>query len=141
MVKFGLGFLFVSLAFYIFFYTRFFADMQGMTSLNMFTLAYLVITLGELCLSPISLSIMTKLSPQRLHGVMMGLLFLASAYGQYAAGIFGADMSTTVANASLHDKLIAYTEGYKGLSVYALALGVALIVLSPVIRKLMHEVH
>ena len=141
VVKFGLGFLFVSLAFYVFYYTRFFATIQGMTSLNVFTLAYLVITLGELCLSPISMSIMTKLSPQRLHGVMMGLLFLASAYGQYFAGIFGADMSVTSPNATLHDKLMAYTEGYKGLSVYALILGIALIVLSPLLRKLMHEVH
>jgi POT family proton-dependent oligopeptide transporter len=141
VVKFGLGFLFVSLAFYIFYYTRFFADAKGMTSLSMFTLAYLVITFGELCLSPISMSIMTKLSPQRLHGVMMGLLFLASAYGQYAAGIFGADMSSTVPNASLHDKLMAFTEGYKGLSVYALIIGIALIIASPLLRKLMHEVH
>jgi len=141
VVKFGLGFLFVSLAFYIFFYTRFLADIQGLTSLNMFTLAYLVITLGELCLSPISLSIMTKLSPQRLHGVMMGLLFLASAYGQYAAGIFGADMSTNIPNATLHDKLMAYTSGYRELAVYALILGALLIILSPLIRKLMHEVH
>ena len=71
----------------------------------------------------------------------MGLLFLASAYGQYFAGIFGADMSVTTPNATLHDKLMAYTEGYKGLSVYALILGIALIVLSPLLRKLMHEVH
>jgi POT family proton-dependent oligopeptide transporter len=141
VVKFGLGFLFVSLAFYIFFYTRFFADLNGMTSLNVFTLAYLVITLGELCLSPISLSIMTKLSPRRLHGVMMGLLFLASAYGQYAAGIFGADMSTSNPNATLHDKLIAYTDGYRELAIYALIAGVVLIILSPLLRKLMHEVH
>jgi POT family proton-dependent oligopeptide transporter len=141
VVKFGLGFLFVSLAFYLFFYTRFFADLNGMTSLNVFTLAYLVITLGELCLSPISLSIMTKLSPKRLHGVMMGLLFLASAYGQYAAGIFGADMSTSNPNATLHDKLIAYTDGYRELAVYALIAGVVLIILSPLLRKLMHEVH
>ncbi len=143
VVKFGLGFLFVSLAFYIFFYTRFFEDIgkTGMTSLGVFTFAYLVVTLGELCLSPISMSIMTKLSPKRLHGVMMGLLFLASAYGQYFAGIFGADMSITSPNATLHDKLMAYTEGYKGLSVYALILGVVLIVASPLIRKLMHEVH
>lgn len=141
VVKFGMGFLFVCLAFYIFYYTRFFADADGMTSLNVFTLAYLVITLGELCLSPISMSIMTKLSPKRLHGVMMGLLFLASAYGQYFAGIFGADMSVTAPNATLHDKLMAYTEGYKGLSMYALVLGIVLIVASPLIRKLMHEVH
>ena len=141
VVKFGFGFLFVGLAFYIFYYTRFFADIKGMTSLNMFTLAYLVITLGELCLSPISMSIMTKLSPKRLHGVMMGLLFLASAYGQYAAGILGAGMSTDIPGATLHDKLMAYTQGYKELAVYALALGIMLIVISPLLRKLMHEVH
>jgi POT family proton-dependent oligopeptide transporter len=59
VVKFGLGFLFLSVAFYVFYYTRFFADANGITSLNVFTLAYLVITIGELCLSPIGLSIMT----------------------------------------------------------------------------------
>ena len=141
VVKFGLGFIFLSLAFYVFYYTRFFADADGKTSLNVFTLAYLVITLGELCLSPIGLSIMTKLSPRPMHGVMMGLWFLASAYGQYAAGILGAGMATVNEKASLMDKLMSYTEGYKQLSIYALIAGVVLIVLSPVIRKLMHEVH
>ena len=141
VIKFGLGFLFVSLAFYVFFYTRFFADAAGLTSLNVFTLAYLVITFGELCLSPIGLSLMTKLAPQRLHGMMMGMWFLASAYGQYAAGIFGADMSLTNTHATLTDKLMAYTDGYKSLSLYALIAGVLLIILSPLIRKLMHEVH
>ncbi len=139
VVKFGLGFLFLSLAFYVFFYTRFFADAQGMTSLNIFTLAYFVITLGELCLSPIGLSIMTKLSPKPLQGVMMGLWFLASAYGQYAAGIFGSEM-TTSGNASLLDKLMAYTEGYKQLAIYAFIAGIVMILLSPLIRKLMQDV-
>ena len=61
VIKFGLGFLFLALAFYVFYYTKFFADANGVTSLNVFTLAYFVITFGELCLSPIGLSIMTKL--------------------------------------------------------------------------------
>ncbi len=141
VVKFGLGFLFLSLAFYVFYYTRFFADKNGVTSLDVFTFAYLVITFGELCLSPIGLSIMTKLSPKPMHGVMMGMWFLASAYGQYAAGLLGAGMSTVNEKASLTDKLISYTDGYKHLSVYALIAGILLIVLSPLIRKLMHEVH
>ncbi len=141
VIKFGLGFLFLAVAFYIFYYTRFFADAQGYTSLNIFTLAYLVITIGELCLSPIGLSLMTKLAPQKLHGMMMGMWFLASAYGQYAAGILGAGMSTTDEHASLTAKLLSYTEGYKQLAIYALVAGVVLIVISPMIRKLMHEVH
>ncbi len=142
VVKFGLGFLFLSIAFYVFYYTRFFANMAtGITSLNVFTLAYLIITIGELCLSPIGLSIMTKLSPKPLHGVMMGMWFLASAYGQYAAGILGAGMATVNEKATLTEKLISYTDGYKQLSIYALIAGIVLIVISPLIRKLMHEVH
>jgi len=140
VIKFGLGFLFLALAFYVFYYTKFFADSKGLTSLNVFTLAYFVITFGELCLSPIGLSIMTKLSPKRLSGMMMGMWFLASAYGQYAAGLLGAGMSSPDENASLTTKLDGYTGGYYQLAIYALIAGVLLLVISPLIKKLMQEV-
>ena len=140
VVKFGLGFIFLSLSFYIFFATVFFANAQGITSLDVFTLAYLVITFGELCLSPIGLSIMTKLSPKPLQGVMMGMWFLASAYGQYVAGILGAGMSKLNDGATLNEKLKAYTAGYKQLAIYALIAGVILLLISPLVKKLMQEV-
>lgn len=140
VVKFGLGFLFLAAAFYTFYATRFFAGPDGKTSLDIFTLAYLIITFGELCLSPIGLSLMTKLAPKKLWGVMMGMWFLASAYGQYAAGLLGAGMATTNENASLTEKLISYTDGYKQLGIYALVAGILLIVISPIVRKLMQEV-
>ncbi len=140
VIKFGIGFLFVAVSFYLYYYNRFFADSSGKASLDIFTLAYLTSTLGELCLSPIGLSLMTTLAPKPLHGMMMGMWFLASAYGQYAAGLLGAGMSNTKAGATQLDKLMAYTDGYKQLAVYALIAGAALIVLSPLIRKLMHEV-
>jgi proton-dependent oligopeptide transporter, POT family len=140
VIKFGLGFLFLALAFYIFYATRFFATADGMTSLEIFTLAYFVITFGELCLSPIGLSIMTKLSPQPLQGVMMGMWFLASAYGQYVAGILGAGMVSPNENASLSEKLISYTDGYQQLAIYAVITGIVLIAISPFVRKLMGDV-
>lgn len=140
VVKFGLGFLFLGGAFYVFYATRFFADENGMTSLNVFTLGYLVITFGELCLSPIGLSLMTKLSPKKLWGVMMGMWFLASAYGQYVAGLLGAGIASAGEDASLYDKMLTYTDGYKQLGIYALIAGVILLVISPVVRKLMREV-
>jgi POT family proton-dependent oligopeptide transporter len=140
VVKFGLGFLFLSLAFYVFYATRFFANEQGITSLDLFTFAYFIITFGELCLSPIGLSIMTKLSPKPLQGVMMGMWFLASAYGQYVAGILGAGMAHTVENGSPAEKLISYTAGYKQLAIYALICGLVLITISPLVRKLMGTV-
>ena len=140
MIKFGMGFLFLAGAFYIFYATRFFADETGKTSLDIFTIAYLVITLGELCLSPIGLSIMTKLAPRHLWGVMMGMWFLASAYGQYVAGILGAGMASPKEDATLSEKMISYTDGYQQLAIYALIAGLAIIVLSPLVKKLMQGV-
>lgn len=140
IIKFGLGFIFLGLGYYVLFATRFFADLQGITSLNFFTIALLVITLGELCLSPIGLSIMTKLSTKNLQGMMMGMWFLASAYGQYVAGIIGAGLATAKEGSTNYDALITYTEGYKQLALYALIAGVVLILISPLVKKLMQEV-
>lgn len=139
-VKFGLGFLFLGCSFLIFYATIFLADANGITSLDVFTLAYFIITLGELCLSPIGLSIMTKLAPTHLQGMMMGMWFLASAYGQYVAGILGAGMSTPDENASALDKLTTYTNGYQQLAWIAIGAGVVLFLLSPMIKKLMQDV-
>ena len=140
IIKFGLGFIFLGLGYYVLFATRFFADLQGITSLNIFTIALLVITFGELCLSPIGLSIMTKLSTEKLQGMMMGMWFLASAYGQYVAGIIGANMATAKEGSTNMDALLAYTEGYKQLGLYAVIAGIVLIMISPLVKKLMQEV-
>ncbi|MBK8977701.1 MAG: peptide MFS transporter [Planctomycetes bacterium] len=140
VVKFGLGFLFLAGAFYIFHSLIFAASAKGESSLSLFTLAYLVITIGELCLSPIGLSAMTKLAPKRLFGIIMGLWFLASAYGQYVAGLLGAGMSEPSDTATSLEKLTAYTDGYLQLTYYAIYCGVALILISPFVRKLMREV-
>ncbi len=140
LIKFGLGFIFLGLGYYVLFATKFFANAQGVTSLNIFTIALLVITFGELCLSPIGLSIMTKLSTEKLQGMMMGMWFLASAYGQYVAGIIGANMATAKEGSSNMDALLAYTEGYKQLGLYAVIAGVVLILISPMVKKLMQEV-
>ena len=141
VVKFGLGFLLLGAAFYIFKSTMAFADADGITSLEVFTLAYFVITFGELCLSPIGLSLMTKLSPLKVQGLMMGMWFLASAYGQYVAGLLGAGMSTADPAASNLDKLRAYTDGYGQLGIYALIAGAVLVAISPLVRRLMRGVH
>ena len=140
IIKFGLGFIFLGLGYYVLFATRLFADLQGITSLNFFTLALLIITLGELCLSPIGLSIMTKLSTKNLQGMMMGMWFLASAYGQYVAGIIGASLATSKEGSTNYDALITYTDGYKQLGLYAVIAGVVLILISPYVKKLMQDV-
>lgn len=140
IIKFGLGFIFLGLGYYVLFATRLFVNVAGITSLNFFTIALLIITLGELCLSPIGLSIMTKLSTKNLQGMMMGMWFLASAYGQYVAGIIGAGLATAKKGSTNYDAFITYTDGYKQLGLYAIIAGVILILISPFVKKLMQDV-
>jgi POT family proton-dependent oligopeptide transporter len=140
VVKFGLAFIFLAAGFYVFYYTKFFADQNGFTSLELFTFGWLVITIGELCLSPIGMSAMTKLSPQKTQAVLMGMWFLASAYGQYFAGILGANIAEASENASNVEKLMVYADGYRQLAIYALIAGVLMIIISPVVKKLMQGV-
>lgn len=140
VVKFGLAFLFLAGGFWIFYYTQFFADASGKTSLDLFTFGWFVITFGELCLSPIGMSAMTKLSPQKTQAVIMGMWFLASAYGQYFAGILGADIAEASQHATNVVKLTTYAEGYQKLALYALVAGGILIAISPLIKKLMQDV-
>ena len=140
LIKFGIGFLFLGASFYIFYLTKFFASSEGIASLNIFTFAYLITTIGELCLGPIGMSIITKLSPKRLFGMMMGLWFLASAFGQLFAGKLGAEISRSNTGDTLLSKLQSYAEGYYQLAIYSLVAGVILIAISPIIKKLMQEV-
>lgn len=140
VVKFGLGFLFLAGGFYVFYLTKNYADASGKTSLDLFTFGWFVITFGELCLSPIGMSAMTKLSPQKTQAVIMGMWFLASAYGQYFAGLLGANIAEAAENATNLEKLNTYADGYEQLAIYALVAGVVLIVISPLVRKLMQDV-
>lgn len=143
IVKFGYGFIFLGLGFLVFYSSRFFSDENGLTPLWIFMAAYLVVTIGELCLSPIGLSMITKLSPQKLHGVMMGTWFLASAYGQYGAGLIGAALAKgdeTVENPTNLQKLFTYTNGYESIGYIAVIAGLVLIIISPRLKKMMGDV-
>lgn len=140
VIKFGLAFIFLAAGFWIFYYTKFFAGADGKTSLDLFTFGWFIITFGELCLSPIGMSAMTKLSPQKTQAVIMGMWFLASAYGQYFAGLLGANIAEASENATNLEKLNTYADGYEQLAIYALIAGIVLIVISPWVKKLMQDV-
>jgi len=141
-LKFALAFGLIGLAFLAFYANRYFSNAQGLASLEIFVLAYLIVSVGELCLSPIGLSLMTKLSPLRMQGLIMGMWFLASAYGQYVAGLLGAGMSLSDdTNNSAHDKLMAYTDGYLQLGLYALAAAVLLAILNRPVKQMMQGIH
>jgi POT family proton-dependent oligopeptide transporter len=85
----------------------------------------------------------TKLSPKRLTGMMMGTWFLASAYGQYGAGLIGAALAkgdSSTENLTNFQKLEQYTEGYQSIGYIAIVAGVLLVLISPLLKKLMQEV-
>ena len=140
VIKFGIAFLFLAGGFWVFYYTKFLAGADGKTSLGLFTFGWFIITFGELCLSPIGMSAMSKLSPKETQAVIMGMWFLASSYGQYFAGILGANIAEASEKSSNAAKLIVYADGYKQLGLYALIAGIVLIAISPFIKKLMQEV-
>ncbi len=134
--KFGLGLIFNGLGFTgLMFALSRLVDAHGLIPFWPLTLCYVLQTVGELCLSPIGLSMVTKLAPPRLVGVAMGGWFLSLAVGGNLSGLLAGQISgesgMTAASA-----LSGFT-----FSFYLLAgSGVLLLLISPLINRLMHGV-
>jgi POT family proton-dependent oligopeptide transporter len=86
-VKFALGLLQLGLGFGFFWYGAEQATDRGMASMVWLLGGWVLITTGELCLSPVGLSMVTKLSPARLVSTVMGGWFLATAFSNYLAAV------------------------------------------------------
>ncbi|MBM3334607.1 MFS transporter, partial [Candidatus Sumerlaeota bacterium] len=92
---------------------------------------YLVHTFGELCLSPVGLSAVTKLAPRRFLGQMMGLWFLATSLGNLIAGLTAGKVTETIAEMPAQFfRIVLITAGA----------GVALLLLVRPMRKLIGEI-
>lgn len=142
-VKFALGLMQLGLGFYMFVYGAGMAGSDGQVNLIWFVLGYLFMTTGELCLSPIGLSAITKLSPTKMVGLMMGMWFLASAFGQYLAGLIGSMMaipSESGVIASASESLTIYAGIFEKIAIVAALSGVFLLILSPILKKWMGDV-
>jgi proton-dependent oligopeptide transporter, POT family len=85
--KFALGLMQLGLGFALYWYGAVTASERGMVGVLWLVLGYLLQTTGELCLSPVGLSMITRLSPLHLVSTMMGTWFLATAFSQYLAAI------------------------------------------------------
>ncbi len=110
-------------------------------ALSWYSLCFLLLVMGELCLSPVSLSMVTKFSPHRIVAMMMGTLFLAIAAANFIAGLIAGLTSSDRAGEELADTVAVmanYREVYESLGLYALAVAGVLLVLVLPLRKLMH---
>ncbi|MBC5774669.1 peptide MFS transporter [Pontibacter sp. KCTC 32443] len=139
--KFGLSFVLLGLGFCVFYAACKLGSDTGLISLPAFILGYFFIICGELCISPIGLSMVTKLSPARIVGMMMGIWFFASAIGEFLAGKIGALMSVpenVVDNPVL--SLPYYADIISQIGMYSIGIGILLILISPLIRRWMSDV-
>ena len=134
--KFGLGLLFNGVAFLLLMFAlSSLIGVDGRIPFWTLVAVYTIQSVGELCLSPIGLSMVTKLAPVRLVGLGMGGWFLSTGIGNNLAGLFASSVSGET-GMTTSSALSGYTFGFWAL----LAAGAVLFLAAPQINKLMHGV-
>tara|TARA_R110002110_G_scaffold415561_2_gene650860 strand:+ start:60460 stop:62016 length:1557 start_codon:yes stop_codon:yes gene_type:complete len=142
-VKFALGIAQAGLGFGALVVGAAMPNEAGLVTAWWMVLAYLLHTTGELCLSPVGLSAVTKLSVTGVVGVMMGAWFLATAYSELVAVKLAqlAAIDTVRGVATDIDQALAnYTELFNSLLLVGLGVGLLLLLVSPLLKKMMHGV-
>jgi len=146
--KFGLGILQLGLGFVALYFGAFSSRATGMVPMIWLILGYLLHTTGELCLSPIGLSMITKLSPKSITGMMMGVWFLSSAFAQYMGsliaqltGVKGTGEGAAAALPKATDTVMVYGSVFGGIAQVALGVGVLVLIASPLLTRRMHGIH
>ena len=129
-VKFSLGLMAVGAGFGVLFIATTLASAGVQVSPMWLTVCYLLHTVGELCLSPVGLSAMTKLAPARIAGMMMGVWFLATSVGNFIAGRL----------AGFYESMPLGTL-FGTIALFGLVAGVLFLAVSPWIKKLMGRVN
>ena len=107
-------------------------------------LMYLLLTTGELCLSPVGLSAVTKLSIGSVVGVSMGTWFLATALSETVATRIGKLAAIDISTGESADPataLATYTQLFEFLMWFGVGAGALVIIISPILRRWMHGVH
>jgi POT family proton-dependent oligopeptide transporter len=122
----GVGILIMGAGFIVLAIAQGRAETLGKVGPQWLFFVYLLHTMGELCLSPIGLSMVTRLAPVRLAAVMMGIWFAANAIANYLAGI----LESLLAGSSI--PLYWFLVGS------SLGAGVLLLLITPLLKYLMH---
>ncbi len=130
-VKFTLGMLFIGVA-YLLMIPAAMLTAQGRVSFWWLVGLYFLEVCGEMCLSPVGLSTVTKLSPPKLVGIMMGVWFLASSFGSKLAGYLSGFF--------VQDNSWQLTKLYGGIAAGLLVAAIVLAMLTPTIKRLMGRV-
>lgn len=132
-VKYGMGLIIMSLGFGLLAFGSHGVAAGVKVSMIWLVLAYLFHTLGELCLSPVGLSYVSKLVPARMIAFMFGMWYLAIAIGNKLAAIIGGQIENITKEYSLSTFFLIFT-------VVPMVAGVLVMLLHPLLKKLMHSV-
>ncbi len=139
-LKFALSFLFLGAGFYVFYLGCLANESTGIVPLWPFVWGYFFIILGELLLSPIGLSMVTKLSPKKMVAMMMGIWFFASAIGEFLASKIGALMSVPEDILAKNDRILSlpyYADVILKISIASIVIGVLLMFTVPFLKRWM----
>ena len=141
--KFGMGLLFAGISFYILAISGASANQDGLVPFAYLLLMYFLLSVGELFMSPVGLSKITDLSPKRIVAFMMGVWFLSSAFAFQVVGFIGKQLAieSTDVNVGGFDTLEVYTDGFMLIAQYSIGAGLIVLLASPLIKRLMGNVH
>lgn len=134
--KFGLALVQVGLGFLALVAGAYWAGVDNATPAIFIFLLYLLHTMGELCLSPVGLSAMSKLALPRMLGLMMGVWFLATAAGDFIAGMIAANIGNRAEGAT--DPNLVTLSVYQSVGLWGIGIGVVVLLLAPFVKRLMH---
>ena len=135
-IKYSLGLILLGLGFAVLAYGSMGIPQGSKTasvSMVFLIFAYLLHTMGELCLSPVGLSYLSKLVPGRMIGFMFGIWYLAIAIGQKSAGTLGGMIDKISEQYSLSAFFLMFT-------LVPIGFGLIAAMLNPVLKRLMHGV-
>ena len=132
-VKYGLGLIIMAIGFGCLAFGSYGIAEGVRVSIIWLVLAYLFHTLGELCLSPVGLSYVSKLVPARMIAFMFGMWYLAIAIGNKLAAILGGQIENITKTYSLSTFFLIFT-------IVPIVAGLLVMALNPILKKLMHGV-
>ncbi len=135
--KFGFALMQLGFGFLVLVWGAKAAGLENATPVLFIFLIYLFHTTGELCLSPVGLSAMNRLAPAHMASLIMGTWFFASAAGNFAAGLIAAATGSEAASGEGAGKETVLAV-YSNIGWIAIGVGVAVLVVAPLIKKLMH---
>ncbi len=142
-MKFGLALIQVGAGFLVLVWGAQFANAEFRVPLIFLVLMYLLHTTGELFLSPVGLSAMTKLSTPKLISTLMATWFLASSWAQYIGGAIAKMTASETVAGQVMDPAAALAksvEVFTNIGLISIAIGIGLALLSPFLNKMAHGV-